>query len=156
MSMQELTDIEIESVLNAIHRRPHDAKAFKRAADKIIFGSAGGPHGLDFARELPRTLTEWRKDAEWSELLIERHQQGSRAAAQAYWSAMSMLKSKVSMRVYRADFERELRRRYGIDIADTGMSFAEIAAQQDSTPDPIEAVRWYGEKYGLTPLSEWP
>lgn len=43
---------------------------------------------------------------------------------------------------------------YGIDTGDTGMEPDMIAGCQEEGQDPENVAMAYGEKYGLTPLSE--
>lgn len=44
---------------------------------------------------------------------------------------------------------------YGIDTGDAGIDPDLIAAAQDDGQSPKDFVLWLGEKYSLTPLSEF-
>lgn len=44
---------------------------------------------------------------------------------------------------------------YGIDTWDAGIEADELAAAQDNYISPEDFVLSFGEKYGLTPLSEF-
>jgi len=48
-----------------------------------------------------------------------------------------------------------MRDTYGIDTWDAGIEADELAAAQDNYISPEEFVLAFGEKYGLTPLSEF-
>ncbi len=44
---------------------------------------------------------------------------------------------------------------FGIDTWDAGVDAERIAFAQDDGDTPEDFARWWGEKYGLTLLSEW-
>jgi len=44
---------------------------------------------------------------------------------------------------------------FGIDTWDAGLEADRIAAAQEEGDTPEEFALWFGEKYGLTLLSEW-
>lgn len=48
-----------------------------------------------------------------------------------------------------------LRKFFGIDTADTGLTAERIAEAQEEGSTPEELARWYGEKYDLNYLDEW-
>ena len=44
---------------------------------------------------------------------------------------------------------------FGIDTWDAGIEADRIAAAQEEGDTPEDFALWFGEKYGLTLLSEW-
>jgi hypothetical protein len=44
---------------------------------------------------------------------------------------------------------------FGIDTGDAGIEADRIAAAQEEGDMPEDFALWFGEKYGLTLLSEW-
>jgi hypothetical protein len=44
---------------------------------------------------------------------------------------------------------------FGIDTFDAGIEADRIAAAQEEGDTPEDIALWFGEKYGLTLLSEW-
>jgi len=44
---------------------------------------------------------------------------------------------------------------FGIDTGDAGIEADRIAAAQEEGDTPEDFALWFGEKYGLTLLSEW-
>jgi hypothetical protein len=44
---------------------------------------------------------------------------------------------------------------FGIDTGDAGIEPDRIAAAQEEGDTPEDFALWFGEKYGLTLLSEW-
>jgi hypothetical protein len=47
-----------------------------------------------------------------------------------------------------------MRAQFGIDTIDAALEADTIAAAQEEGQTPEDFVLWFGEKYGLTPLSE--
>jgi hypothetical protein len=44
---------------------------------------------------------------------------------------------------------------FGIDTCDAGIEADLIAAAQEQSDTPEDFALWFGEKYGLTLISEW-
>jgi len=44
---------------------------------------------------------------------------------------------------------------FGIDTGDAGIEADLIAAAQEEGDTPEDVALWFGEKYGLTLISEW-
>lgn len=52
--------------------------------------------------------------------------------------------------------DRAMEKLFGIDTWDAGIELERIAAAQEDGATPEEFALWFGEKYGLTLLTEGP
>lgn len=55
---------------------------------------------------------------------------------------------------YWDDLDKAMFRLFAIDTWDAGLDADCIATAQDDSQTPEDFALWFGEKYGLTPLSE--
>lgn len=60
-----------------------------------------------------------------------------------------------SFKTFRSAVDRELTARYGLTWADAGGDAQQLAAAITLAQTPADFVRWWGEKYDLTPREQW-
>ena len=87
--MKKLSDGNRRNFEAAIKREWFDRASFDSANRKIRLGLSVRPDGVFLDREIPRTLTEWRKDPAWALEFVERHQAACDEAWRRYWVMMT-------------------------------------------------------------------
>lgn len=87
-----LSSAEYEAFVRAISGQPFDRNRFNKADGKIRRGCGLRPEGLSILGrdDIPNLPKEFRVDKEWSQALVDRHQQAIRAAWKLYWRAMDV------------------------------------------------------------------
>lgn len=62
---------------------------------------------------------------------------------------------EISFMDYWQAVDRKMLELFGLDTGDAGIEADRVAEAQEAGMTAEEFALWFGEKYGLTPVSEW-
>jgi len=80
---------EYKAFVSAVRGDPHERRLFESADRKLRTGTGVRPVGVFLDRDIPCTMSEWRKDKQWSLAFVDRHQTACDAAWREFWRVMT-------------------------------------------------------------------